>query len=212
MSLVEECLNFSKAECIFSFMKAKAPPLLPIFRSDTQARILAALFLGTEGQSIVQLSRSLGKPMPTIHREVQRLEEAGLVRSQRVGNVRVVRAEESLPYHDELEALLLKTFGPAVVLGEAIASVSGVDEAYIFGSWARRYHGEAGTTPGDIDLVVVGSPDPDDVYGACRTAEEKLGNAVNPNILSASEWKSPKSGFVTTVKSGPLVPVVPKDS
>lgn len=208
MSVAAQHLIFSKTEAIFSFMKAKAPPLLPIFRSDTQARILAALFLGdSEARSLAQLSRSLGKPMPTVHREVERLEEAGLVRSQRVGNVRLVTAEKDLPYFGELQALLLKTFGPVAVLADALASVAGLEEAHIFGSWARRYHGEPGATPGDIDLLVIGSADPDEIYEACRLAETKLGNAVNPSILSASEWKSPKAGFVSTVRSGPLVPI-----
>ncbi len=189
-------------------MKTKAPPLLPFFRSETQARILAALFLGNgEGMSLTDLSRFTGSATPTIHHEVERLEAARVVASTRVGNVRLVRPNRDLPYFDELTSLLLKTYGPLAVLSVALRDVDGVEEAYIFGSWARRYLGEQGGTPGDIDLLVVGSPDPDAIYEVCRRAEDQLRAAVNPTILTRTEWKRPVSGFVRTVKDGPKVSV-----
>lgn len=199
-------LTFHKTKFIFLFMKTKAPPLLPFFRSETQARILAALFLQEdEGMSLADLSRFTGSATPTIHHEVERLQAAGVVTSRRVGNVRLVRANRDLPYFDELHALLLKTYGPVAVVSLAVEDVDGIEEAYIFGSWARRYLGETGAFPGDIDLLVVGEPDPDAVYEACRLAEDRLRSVVNPTILTTAEWKRPRTGFVKTVKKGPKV-------
>lgn len=186
-------------------MKTKAPPLLPFFRSETQARILAALFLREKGMSLADLSRFTGAAHPTVHHEVERLEKAGVISSERVGNVRIVRPNARLTYAEELRSILLKTYGPVAVLGHLIAEVHGVSEAYIFGSWARRYEGETGLLPGDIDLLVIGNVDPDEIYEVCRKAEEQLGNAVNPSILSEIEWRRPKSGFVRNVKEGPRV-------
>lgn len=186
-------------------MKTKGPPLLPFFRSETQARILAALFLGAEGMSLADLSRFTGSAHPTVHHEVERLEKAGVLASKRVGNVRIVRPDPRLGYAGELRALLLKTYGPVAVLSHLLTQVKAVREAYIFGSWARRYEGETGLSPVDIDLLVIGTPDPDEVYEICRRAEEQLGSAVNPSILSVTEWQKPKSGFVRTVKDGPRV-------
>lgn len=190
-------------------MKTKAPPLLPFFRSETQARILAALFLREgEGMSLSDLSRFTGSAVPTVHHEVERLERAGIVVSERVGNVRLVRPNRNLPYFEELRTLLLKTYGPVAVLSGLLREIDGVEEAYVFGSWARRYEGEAGLPPGDIDLLLVGDPDPDHVYEACRKAEEHLRNAVNPSILTLAEWRKPRSGLARAVKEGPRVPVI----
>ena len=187
-------------------MKTKAPPLLPFFRSETQAKILAALFLLEDrGMSLADLSRFTGSATPTIHHEVERLEAAGVVTSIRVGNVRLVRANRDLPYFEELHALLLKTYGPVAVLSLALEEVDGIEGAYIFGSWARRYLGEIGAFPGDIDLLVVGEPDSDAIYEACRLAEDRLRSGVNPTILTAAEWEHPRTGFVKTVKHGPKV-------
>ncbi|HEY8555830.1 MAG TPA: MarR family transcriptional regulator, partial [Actinomycetes bacterium] len=117
-------------------------------------------------RSVAELAMATGIPHATVAREVARLERSGIVRSVRRGRLRLVEPNDRLPWFGELRALLLKTIGPAVVLREALAPVEGVDEAYIFGSWAARYGGEAGHAPNDIDLLVVGEPDLDSLYAA----------------------------------------------
>jgi predicted nucleotidyltransferase len=146
-----------------------------------------------------------------VSREVARLEEAGLLTAVRRGRLHLVDANERLPYFGELRSLLLKTVGPAAVLGEALADVSGVDQAFIFGSWAARYNGEAGPPPNDIDLLVVGTPDLDTLYRALRAAERRLRLDVNPVVRSPAEWRRPDRGFLDEVRRRPLVRVAPKD-
>lgn len=58
------------------------------------------------------------------------------------------------PIFGELQSLLLKTVGPKWVLEEELAGLPGVREAMIYGSWARRYAGEARPFPADIDLLI----------------------------------------------------------
>lgn len=86
--------------------------------------------------------------------------------------------------------------------------MAGIDDAYLFGSWARRYRGEHGPPPGDIDVVIIGDPDVDDVYAACTEAGRVLRQEVNPVILTPDEWRSGRSGFIREVRNGPLVALV----
>jgi hypothetical protein len=190
-------------------MRTSPPPLLPIFRSAGQARLLAQLFAlpGGEGLTLAALGRAAGLASSRAHREVESLESAGLVRSERVGTARLVRPNVESPYYPELRSLLLKAFGPAAVLEPLLSEVPGVEEASLFGSWASRYLGEPGSAPGDIDLLVVGDVDPGDVYRACRRAEDALGRSVNPTILSRQEWTDRKSGFVRAVQEGARLPL-----
>ena len=67
--------------------------------------------------------------------------------------------------------LLALTYGPAAILPELLARVDGVREAYIYGSWAARYRGEPGTEPRDVDVLVVGDADEDDLDDVARAAE-----------------------------------------
>jgi len=191
-------------------MRTKAPPLLPLFRSESQARLLTELYLHApaEGLGLSELAARAGVSVGTAHRELNRLEEAGLVHSVRLRRERLFRANEDSPYHSDLRALLLKAFGPVSVLRPILSGIEGVRFAYVFGSWARRYSGEPGRAPFDLDVLVIGDPRPDEVYSACRRAETELGVEVNPTILSEAEWREKESGFLRHLHRGPLVPIL----
>lgn len=187
-------------------MRTAPPLLLPIFRSSGQARLLARLFLPNgEGATLSTLASDIGLAKSRVSDELNRLEQAGLVESERVRNARVVRPNADSPYYPELRSLILKAFGPVSVLARRLSDVDGIDEAFLYGSWASRYLGHAGPPPGDVDLLVVGSPDVHGVRGAARAAARELGREVNPTVLSREEWHDEASGFVRTVRGRPLV-------
>src|SRR5690606_38336452 len=109
---------------------------LPIFRSPEQERLLAELFVFAEAPiSLSELARRAGTSLGGAHKEVERLESAGLIRSTTVGRSRLVEAEPSSPLYPELRGLLLKTFGPAPLLRSALAEIDGIESAFIYGSW-----------------------------------------------------------------------------
>lgn len=187
------------------------PALLPIFRSQNQFRLLGYLFVHADDAiSIAELERRTGIPQQTISREVDRLAEAGLLAVRSSGRMRLVTANADSPYFAELQGLLLKAAGPAVVLSDALAEVRGIDEAHVFGSWARRYRGESGPSPADVDVVVVGDADPEAVESVCTEVGRRLGLDVNAIVLSVEEWERRASGFLRQVREGPLVQVAPR--
>ena len=190
--------------------------VLPIFRSPGQARLLARLMIGTgdEWRSLTDLARSVDLAVSSVQREVERLTRAGIVETERVGNVRRVRADRSSPFFPGLRDLVVKAFGPVPLLRDAISDLPGISDAYIFGSWARYAHepAEMHEPPGDIDLLVVGTPDPDLVYRATSQVERELGMEVSPVIVTHDAWTSDDlSGFLAAVKEGPLVPLLDRD-
>src|ERR1700678_2568162 len=126
------------------------------------------------------MAKLVGFSQATVSREADRLLDGGLIEERRVGRSRLIRAAANTILTRPLTDLLAATFGPIPVLTEPLAGVVGVTEAYIYGSWAARYAGEAGPLPRDIDVLVVGDADPDDVYDAARAAETRLGREVNP--------------------------------
>lgn len=173
-------------------------------------RLLGHLFLHPDVEhSIADLESATGIPQQTLSREVARLVRAGLVRDRRHGRMHLVAANQGSPYFPELAGLLLKALGPKEILADELADVDGIQEAYIFGSWARRYQGMAGDPPRDVDVAVIGEPDVDEIYDACRRAAQKLTQEVNPVVLTPKEWKQKRSGFLRELDAGPLVPVAP---
>jgi predicted nucleotidyltransferase len=184
-----------------------APPrLAPIFRSDTQLQILGATFLEPERHfAIPELVERSGRPQPTVAREVDRLAEAGLLQSELRSGRRSVWANTTSPIFDELHSILLKTIGPKAVIEQLLRGVDGVDQALIYGSWARRYHGEPGPLPQDIDLMVIGRADVTAVRSRADAASHRLGRDVNVTVLTTGEWERGETGFLTQLKTQPLV-------
>jgi len=198
---------------IIQNVSESAPTLLPIFRSQSQLRLLGYMFVHTGSEiSIGELERRTGIPQQTISREVDRLAQAGILAVRSLGRMRLVAANPDSPYFAELQGLLLKAAGPALLLSEALAEVRGIREAHIFGSWARRYHGEPGPAPADVDLVVVGDADPEAVETLSVEVGRRLGLEVNPVVLSEQEWDDADSGFLRQLHEGPLVQVAPSRS
>ncbi|MER7003367.1 winged helix-turn-helix domain-containing protein [Dactylosporangium sp. NPDC000555] len=184
--------------------------LLPLLRSPLLGELLAWLYLHPEMScSVTELARQFGVSQSTVSREADQLAQAGLVHEERRGNLRLVRADLTNPLARPLTELLTLTYGPAAVLADLLPSVDGVDEAYIYGSWAARYAGEAGPPPRDVDVLVVGDADEDDLADAARSAEQRLGREVNIHRVSAVAWRSAGDDpFLASVRSRPSYPIV----
>ena len=185
-------------------MRRQPPLLLPLFRSDGQARLLARVYLFPDrSRPLADLARELGIDRGTLTREADRLEQAGLVRSERIGRQRILHANTDSLYFSELNSLLLKALGPANLIGPAVAELSNVDNAFLIGSWAARYLGQAGPPPGDVDLLLIGSPEWGAVSRMARELSSILGQEVNPTILSPEQWADETDGFVRQVRREP---------
>jgi len=181
--------------------------LLPLLRTPLLGELLAWIYLHPDDQwSATDLSLRFGVSQSTVSREADRLVASDLVIEQRRGNMRLLQANTESPLARPLTDLLLLTYGPTAVLGDVLADVQGIDEAYIYGSWAARYGGEAGPVPRDIDVLVVGSADEDDIDDAARAAERRLGREVNVRRVPAKTWRgAPTDPFLVSVRSRPLV-------
>jgi len=154
-----------------------APSLLPVLRSQQQGEILALILGDPELEvSLTEIAARTGAPHASVYREVHRAEQAGLVTTRKLGNVRLVRANTASPYYGGLSEILTRAFGVPAVLTEALQSVQGITAAYIYGSWAARHEGQPGQRPvGDIDVLILGEPDRDQLYAAVSAAEERAG-------------------------------------
>jgi hypothetical protein len=189
-------------------MPAEAPPLLPIFRSRLQGELLALILADPSRRwTIDELTERTGQPYQTVTAEVRRLQQAGLISASTVGRTKLLSANDANPYLGPLGQLATMAFGPPLVIAEEFDTVEGVDAMYIYGSWAARYRGEPGSAPNDVDVLVIGRPDRDDVYDAARRAERRLGREVNVTQRTRKQWESATDGFSEHVRASARVEV-----
>lgn len=170
------------------------------------------MFLGGGEDSVADLAAAIEADPGNAAREIARLEQAGVVVSRRVGRTKLIKANTAAPFYRPLLGLITVVLGPAEVLAEHLADCEGIRFADIFGSWAARYHGEPGPDPADIDLLVVGTPDRDDLHDATQQASRRLNRAVNPVVISEQRWSRADDGFIAELHSRPRVPVIPPNT
>jgi predicted nucleotidyltransferase len=175
---------------------------------EVQGNLLALTYLHPDREySLTDAAARVGASVKAVQQEVSRLVDAGLLADRRLGNVRLVRSVQQSPLARPLTDLLAATYGRVPVLSDALAIVPGVTRAFLYGSWAARYHGEPGPLPNDVDVLVVGTADPDDLDEVARRVEPQLGRAVNVRRVRPATWEKPETtdAFLTSVRSRPMV-------
>ena len=178
-----------------------------MLRSRVQGDMLAMLFLDPErSYSLTDLANRSGASVRAVHAEANRLVEAGWIQEERVGNNRMLHANSSSIIAHSLAQLLLVTYGPLPLLSDALAGRQDIQHAYIYGSWAARHQGQPGPPPQDIDLLVVGTADLDDLDDAVAPVATKLKREVNIRKVSSAKWRNfEDDSFLKTIHAAPLV-------
>lgn len=169
----------------------KKPQISPsilgeLLTSATRERLLT-LFLThpTREYYVRELHRRTGFSLRALQHELARLERLDLLVTRRQGREKYYRANERHPLFPDLKRIVYKTAGLGDVIREALAGIEGVGAAFIYGSVAK---GSERVTS-DIDLMVIGSPNPDHLHDALKKAEKALGRDVNVVTMGTDEWK-----------------------
>jgi predicted nucleotidyltransferase len=178
--------------------------------SDSQTRVFRWLFGQPErGFHLNELLRLTGLGSASLQRELNKLVDAGLVRSERVGNLRTFQANTQSPVYRELAALTRKTLGAQPMLREALAPLaSKLDTAFIYGSVAKG----TDTAKSDIDVMLVGKDLLlSKVLHLVEPLEAQLGRKINATCLTPLEFKrrlAEHDSFISRVVAQPALPLI----
>lgn len=125
-----------------------------------------------------------------------------------IGRNTLVSANWALPWARDLRSILVQTVGVLGRLGQAFSNIKGIEEAFVFGSWAARYTGQPGPPPRDVDVLVIGDAPLRTVRRACQEVETELRIEINPVVIDRQRWTARKPDpFVAQIRSQPLVEI-----
>jgi len=155
--------------------------------SKTQRQVLGLLF-GNPGRSYYtkEIVRLAGVGMGSVQRELEKLAAVGLLSVTQIGNQKHYQANRTAPIFEELRGIVLKTFGLAGVLREALADLaSRISVAFVYGSVAKA----SDTASSDIDLLVISpSLGYTDLVARLAETEARLGRTVNPTLYKPADF------------------------
>ena len=157
-------------DLLFGSYRKKALSLL-LLRPDTDYHVR-------------ELARLTDTSPGTLHKELARLAEAGLLLRKTQGNQVRYQANRQCPVFEELAGMLRKTTGAAEVLGSALSPLQPA-LALIFGSVARGTE----TASSDVDVLVIAELSFADVVKAIYPAQATLGREINPVVYSPAEFQ-----------------------
>lgn len=177
-------------------------------RSRIRQRLLAILIDNPRGRlHLRELARRAGTSAGTAARELGRLTDAGIAAREAEGSQVYYHAAMDSPLYPAVRDLVRRTIGAASVLRRELASLPGVESAVIVGSYAS-----GAMQPGsDIDVLLIGNPDRDELTDRLERASRVIGRPVNETVMTRAELdvrRARGDGFVASIDSGPTIDIL----
>ncbi len=198
---------------------ASSPPtntptaLAEVLLTPVQQRVLGLLFGQPERcYQSAELIRLAGSGTGSVHRQLTRLAQAGLVTVETVGNQKFYQANPESPVFAELAGLVRKTVGLAAPIQAALAPLAGeITAAFVYGSMAKGNDHAAS----DIDLMVIAEGlDYAALYAALPVAEAALARTISPSLMTPGEWRRKRAqddSFAARIAVQPKLFVIGSD-
>ncbi len=122
-----------------------------LITSKTRIKLLLKFFLNENAESYLRnLESEFGDSTNGIRLELNKFEDAGMLKSEFRGNKKFFKANTNHPLYPEIHNILLKQIGIDKILDKVINNIGSLDKVFLVGDFAK---GKDSTI---IDLVFVG--------------------------------------------------------
>jgi len=176
--------------------------LKQLFSSEIRIKLLTLFFANPEARFFLrEIQRLIGKDVAGIKRELDNLVSIGLLSFEKAGNLKYYLLNQNFPLFDELKSIIFKTTGVEGVLKGALQKLSGLDLAFIYGSYAKGKE----KASSDIDLFLIGEVNISKLNVIISSLEEKLKREINYIVYRRKEYekkKQEKDGFIIELLKG----------
>lgn len=154
-----------------------------IITSKTRIKLLLKFFLNSETRSYLRnLEQEFGESTNAIRVELNRLEEAGLLRSEMSGNKKYFSANRQHPLFNDIHNMLKKTIGIDKLIERVISQVGDLEQAYLTGDFAR------GKDSGTVELVLVGNAlNTEIIDGLIARVRQNIQREILYSVVSKNE-------------------------
>lgn len=177
-------------------------------RSEIAKKILNYFFINPrENLYVNEILRKLSLDKRNLVKKLRELEKEGILKSQTRGNLRLYSINKSYPLYKEYEKIVLKTVGLEDRLKKLIGEIPGINEAYIYGSYANNKM----DTHSDIDLLVVGSHKIILLQSRLNKLQKEIEREINVVNMGQREFKKriqKKDAFLLGALKGKNIKII----
>jgi predicted transcriptional regulator len=160
------------------------PVLDTLITSKTRVRVLIKFFSNPETSSYLrEIAEEFGESTNSVRVELNRLSEAGLLKSRPNGRTIAYRANPDHPLFPEIQRIVSKFLGLDKLALSIVDRLGNLDIAFVTGDYAR------GLDTGIIDLVIVGDVDQLLLARLSKKVEQQIKRRIRPLILDKAEYE-----------------------
>ena len=155
----------------------------PIITSKTRIKLMLKFFLNTQTKSYLRgLEKDFGESTNAIRIELNRFENAGLLKSEFVGNRKFFQANTKHPLFNDINNILKKFVGIDQIIERVTSKIGNLETAYLTGDFA------IGKDSKIIDLLLIGNNlDNKFIDGLIEKAEELIERKIKYLILTSNQ-------------------------
>lgn len=132
-----------------------------------------------------ELTRLVGEEINAVRRELSRMQEVGMVRSEERGNRLYYMLNTQYDFFPDLLTLVAKTTGLGKELKKNRKKLGDVDFVLFSGTFARRKpHKNT-----DVDILVIGNIVIPEMSALVKEEEAKRGHEINYTVMTSEEFE-----------------------
>ena len=157
-----------------------------LITSKTRIKILLKFFLNVQMKSYLRgLEAEFGESSNAIRLELNRMEEAGLLKAESEGNRKVFHANTKHPLFNDLHSIIRKHVGLDSIIEEIAEKLGDLKRVYLTGSFAKGQDSKI------IDLLLVAeSIDKNYLNTLVEKAEDLINRKIRLLTIKAEEESS----------------------
>lgn len=154
-----------------------------LISSKTRIKLLLKFFLNSNTKAYLRgLESEFGESTNAIRVEINRFEQAGMLKSENVGNKKIFQANTQHPLFQEIHNILLKHVGLDHVIENVIERLGEVEKVFLIGDFSK------GSDSGIIDLIFVGDIDKLYLINLIEKTEDLVHRKIRYVIYNAAEF------------------------
>lgn len=180
-----------------------------IITSKVRVKVLELFFSDvTELYHVRGIVREVKEEINAVRRELKRLEEAGILKSESRGNRLYYFAREDYPFYGELMAMVARTTGLGRDLRSVKDKIGKINYMMFSGRFVRR---KPRKREDDVDILIVGEVVLPELANVIRKEESKRGKEINYTVMGRDEFefrKKRRDPFLHGILSGSRVMII----
>lgn len=169
--------------------KERRKMLKKLFISGVRINVLKVMLPHPDDQYHIRaIVREVGAEINAVRRELNRLENAGLLVKRRSSNRIYYRVNTDCTYYSDLLSMVSKDMGIGKSIVENAKKLGDIRFAMLSTGFIRGRE----STVLDVDLFIVGKPDPTFLKDLVAKAQEELGREINYSVMTLEEFNHRK--------------------